>query len=104
LAALRPDLITAEYRIAKRPRQRVLVDYNQNAWGRTLASIYSVRPQPRATVSTPITWKELEQGVRIEDFRMENVRQRIKKLGDLWAPLLARKGRAKLASFYGATD
>jgi bifunctional non-homologous end joining protein LigD len=104
LAALRPDLITAEYRIAKRPRQRVLVDYNQNAWGRTLASIYSVRPQPRATVSTPITWKELEQGVRIEDFRMDNVRRRIKKLGDLWAPLLARKGRAKLAMFYDATD
>lgn len=104
LAALRPDLMTAEYRIAKRPRQRVLVDYNQNAWGRTLASIYSVRPQPKATVSTPITWKELEQGVRIEDFRMDNVRRRIKKLGDLWAPLLARKGRAKLASFYGATD
>ena len=104
LAALRPDLMTAEYRIAKRPRQRVLVDYNQNAWGRTLASIYSVRPQPKATVSTPITWKELERGVRIEDFRMDNVRRRIKKLGDLWAPLLARKGRAKLASFYGAAD
>jgi len=104
LAALRPDLMTAEYRIAKRPRQRVLVDYNQNAWGRTLASIYSVRPQPKATVSTPITWKELEQGVRIEDFRMDNVRRRIKKLGDLWAPLLAPKGRAKLATFYGATD
>ncbi|HEV8719970.1 MAG TPA: non-homologous end-joining DNA ligase [Candidatus Binatia bacterium] len=104
LAALRPDLMTAEYRIAKRPRQRVLVDYNQNAWGRTLASIYSVRPQPKATVSTPITWKELEHGVRIEDFRIDNVRQRVKKLGDLWAPLLARKGRAKLASFYGTAD
>jgi bifunctional non-homologous end joining protein LigD len=104
LAALRPDLMTAEYRIAKRPRQRVLVDYNQNAWGRTLASIYSVRPQPKATVSTPITWKELEHGVRIEDFRIDNVRQRVKKLGDLWAPLLTRKGRAKLASFYGAAD
>jgi bifunctional non-homologous end joining protein LigD len=101
LASLRSDLMTAEYRIAKRPRQRVLVDYNQNAWGQTLASIYSVRPQPKATVSTPITWKELEQGVRIEDFRMDNVRQRVKKLGDLWAPLLAQKGRAKLESFYG---
>jgi bifunctional non-homologous end joining protein LigD len=104
LAAVRPDLITAEYRIAKRPSQRVLVDYNQNAWGQTLASIYSVRPQPKATVSTPITWKELEQGVRIEDFRMDNVRQRIKKLGDLWAPLLAQKGRARLESFYGAAE
>ena len=101
LASLRADLITAEYRIAKRPRNRVLVDYNQNAWGRTLASVYSVRPHPKATVSTPITWKELKQGVRIEDFRVDNVRQRINRMGDLWAPLLAKKGRAKLESFYG---
>jgi bifunctional non-homologous end joining protein LigD len=102
LAAMRPDLITAEYRIAKRPRKRVLVDYNQNAWGRTLASVYSVRPQPKASVSTPITWKELGQGVRIEDFRMDNVRERIKRLGDVWAPLLAPKGRARLELLYGA--
>jgi bifunctional non-homologous end joining protein LigD len=44
LAAARPQLITAEYRIAKRPAGRVLVDYNQNAWGRTLASAYSYDP------------------------------------------------------------
>jgi bifunctional non-homologous end joining protein LigD len=44
-------IITAEYRVAKRPENRVLVDYNQNAWGRTLASVYSVRPKPHATVS-----------------------------------------------------
>ena len=43
-----PDIITAEYRKVKRPHGRVLVDYNQNAWGRTLASIYSVRPTPVA--------------------------------------------------------
>jgi bifunctional non-homologous end joining protein LigD len=104
LAMLRSDLITVEYRIAKRPRKRVLVDYNQNAWGRTLASVYSVRPQPQATVSAPITWSELKRGVRIEDFRMDNLRQRVKKLGDLWAPLLAKKDRAKLESFYGAAD
>src|SRR6266705_150705 len=53
LAAANPKLITAQYKIAKRPKGRVLVDYNQNAWGRTLASIYSVRPTPKATVSTP---------------------------------------------------
>jgi bifunctional non-homologous end joining protein LigD len=104
LAMLRSDLITVEYRIAKRPRQRVLVDYNQNAWGQTLASVYSVRPQPKATVSTPISWKEVEQGVKIEDFRIDNVPRRVKKLGDLWAPLLVQKGRAKLESFYGAAD
>ena len=40
-AAQAPDLITTEYRIARRPKGRVLVDYNQNAWGRTLASVYS---------------------------------------------------------------
>jgi bifunctional non-homologous end joining protein LigD len=102
LAALRPDLITAEYRIAKRPGKRVLVDYNQNAWGQTLSSIYSVRPQPHATVSTPITWDELEKGARIEDFRMDNVRERLEKTGDLWAPLLAQTGRAKLEMLYEA--
>ena len=102
LATLRPDLMTAEYRIAKRPSRRVLVDYNQNAWGRTLASVYSVRPRPDASVSAPITWNELGQGVQIEDFRIDNMRERVKKIGDLWAPLLKAGGRAKLEPFYGA--
>jgi bifunctional non-homologous end joining protein LigD len=100
MEALKPELVTAEYKVAKRPEGRVLVDYNQNAWGRTLASIYSVRPKPRATVSTPVTWKELERGVTIEDFRMDNVPARLRKLGDLWAPLLEKKGRVKLEKFF----
>src|SRR5256884_5153842 len=94
-----PSLITAEYRIAKRPHGRVLVDYNQNAWGRTLASIYSVRPTPGATVSTPVTWKEIERGVEIDDFRIDNVRRRIQKLGDLWAPLLSKQKRFDLRPY-----
>lgn len=96
LAAKHPKLLTAEYRIADRPKGRVLVDYNQNAWGRTLASIYSARPKPRAPVSTPLTWKEVEKGVAITDFRIDNVPARLKKLGDLWKPLLAARGRFKL--------
>src|ERR1700682_1948795 len=68
LEAAQPKLITAEYRVAKRPRGRILVDYNQNAWGRTLASIYSVRPKPRASVSAPVTWKEVEKEISIEEF------------------------------------
>ena len=96
LAARHPALMTSEYRVAQRPRGRVLVDYNQNAWGRTLASIYSVRPRPRAPVSTPVTWKEVEKGVRIEDFRLDNVRTRIGRVGDLWKPLLQKRGRADL--------
>jgi bifunctional non-homologous end joining protein LigD len=101
LAALKPKLITAEYRIEKRPPDRVLVDYNQNAWGRTLASIYSVRPHPRAAVSTPVTWEEIEKGIRIEDFRLDNVPARVAKKGDLWAPMLAAKGRFRLEKLLG---
>src|SRR5947209_731797 len=87
LARARPAMMTAEYSKAKRPPGRVLVDYNQNRWGSTLASVYSVRPNARACVSTPVTWSELERGVAIEDFRLDNVRVRLKKRGDLWAPL-----------------
>lgn len=96
LEAHAPKLVTAEYRIAKRPAGRVLVDYNQNAWGRTLASIYSPRPKPLATVSTPVTWEEIENGVRIEDFRIDNVPARLAEVGDLWKPLLHNRGRFKL--------
>lgn len=101
MEARAPKLVTAEYKIAKRPNGRVLVDYNQNAWGRTLASIYSVRPKPLATVSAPVTWDEVEKGVRIEDFRMENVPARIAERGDIWKPLLATnaKGRFSLEKF-----
>ena len=94
-----PRIVTAEYRVAKRPKGRVLVDYNQNAWNRTLASVYSVRPKPLATVSTPVTWKEVERGVRIEDFTMMNVPQRLRKLGDLWDPVLREKSRVRLERF-----
>jgi bifunctional non-homologous end joining protein LigD len=91
-----PHLITSEYRIAKRPAGRVLVDYNQNAWGRTLASVYSVRPKPKALVSAPVTWKELQQGLRMEDFHLLNMRQRLRNVGDLWKPMLSRRGRFDL--------
>jgi bifunctional non-homologous end joining protein LigD len=91
-----PNLITAEYRVAKRPAGRVLVDYNQNAWGRTLASVYSVRPRVAATVSTPVTWEEVEAGVETADFTLANVPARVREVGDLWRPLLHRRGRFDL--------
>jgi bifunctional non-homologous end joining protein LigD len=96
LDQLHPKLMTAEYRVAERPRGRVLVDYNQNAWGRTLASIYSVRPTARATVSTPVTWEEVEAGFDIADFRMDNVPALVHEQGDRWKPLLAPRGRFPL--------
>ena len=95
-----PQLVTAEYRKVNRPHRRVLVDYNQNAWGRTLASIYSVRPTPLASVSAPVTWEELESGAKIEDFTMFNIRERLTEVGDLWRPLLAKRGRFDLGSLF----
>ncbi len=91
-----PGFITSEYRISKRPSGRVLVDYNQNAWGRTLASVYSVRPTAGATVSAPVTWEEIEAGCTIEDFRIDNMPARIEQVGDMWAPMLKKSGRFKL--------
>jgi bifunctional non-homologous end joining protein LigD len=99
LAGRHSGLMTSEYRVAKRPKGRVLVDYNQNAWGRTLASVYSVRPHPLACVSTPVSWKEVDAGVRIEDFRIDNVRVRFKQTGDLFKPLLATQGRVDLRKY-----
>ena len=99
LANRNRSLITSEYRVARRPRGRVLVDYNQNRWGSTLASIYSVRPRPEATVSTPISWKEVERGVRLEDFTIKNVPARVATLGDLWKPLLQTRGRFNLGAY-----
>ena len=99
LAADHPRLLTAEYRVALRPRGRVLVDYNQNALGRTLASLYSPRPKPRAPVSTPVTWDEVQRGIAMADFRIDNVPARIARAGDLWAPLLAPQGRFELGVF-----
>ena len=102
LGSAHTDLMTSEYRVAKCPPGHVLMDYNQNAWGRTLASIYSVRPTPVASVSTPLTWDEVAAGVRIEDFRLDNVRERFASTGDLWKPLLAARGRTDLAVFLEA--
>ncbi len=99
VASHSPKLLTAVYQVSKRPMGRILVDYNQNAWGRTLASIYSIRPRPLATVSTPVRWKELERGVKLEDFRIDNVPARVRRVGDLWQPLLAKQGRFRLEAY-----
>jgi bifunctional non-homologous end joining protein LigD len=99
LARRHPQTITAEYRVAKRPTGHVLADYNQNAWNRTLASVYSVRPTIKATISTPVSWEEVERGIRIEDFTIKNVPARVRKVGDLWAPLLEARNRVRLEPF-----
>jgi bifunctional non-homologous end joining protein LigD len=104
MAKHEPKLVTAEYKKEKRPPGRVLVDYNQNRWGSTLASVYSARPTPLATVSAPVQWDEIEDGVEIDDFHIRNMQQRLKTVGDLWAPLAAKSGRFNLDPLIGAVS
>jgi DNA primase len=64
--------------------KRVFIDYNQNARDRTVASAYSVRGRPDATVSAPVTWDELPD-VETEDFSMATMPERFAKIGDVHA-------------------
>jgi bifunctional non-homologous end joining protein LigD len=96
LAGRQPKLATVAFKVADRQRNTVLVDYNQNAWGRTLASIYSLRPSPLATVSTPVTWQEVERGFKMADFTIGTIRARLRRRGDLWKPLLTSGNRFDL--------
>ncbi|MGA8028372.1 MAG: non-homologous end-joining DNA ligase [Bryobacteraceae bacterium] len=98
LAKQHPGIVTAEYRVAHRPANHVLVDYNQNAWGRTLASVYSVRPRPEATVSTPVTWEEVDAGIDPSHLTMDTVPGRVDKVGDLFEPTLRQGSRCRLES------
>src|ERR671931_344442 len=79
-------LVTTEW--LKRKRRGVLVDHRQNGWGKTIASVYSVRPKPGAPVSTPLRWEELTKDVRPRDFGFEEVLARLEREGDLFAPVL----------------
>ena len=71
---------------------RVYVDYLQNIPGKTLASAYSARASEYAGVSTPLSWKEIDEGVRREDFTIQTVPARLAEVGDLWAGLAKSKG------------
>jgi bifunctional non-homologous end joining protein LigD len=82
-----PGVVTTEW--LKRKRSGVLVDHRQNGWGKTIASVYSVRPRPGAPVSTPLRWDELAPDLRPQDFTMDVVLRRLTELGDLFAPVLA---------------
>jgi bifunctional non-homologous end joining protein LigD len=84
-------LLTTEW--LKKKRAGVLVDHRQNGHGKTIASVYSVRPKPGAPVSTPLDWGELTERVRPRDFTMAVALDRVARLGDLFEPVL-RGGQA----------
>jgi bifunctional non-homologous end joining protein LigD len=81
-----PDTVTMQWDIPKRG-PRVFIDHNQNVGGKTMASVYSVRPRPGAPVSAPITWDEVDS-VHPDDFTIATVWDRFRQYGDLFAPVL----------------
>lgn len=80
-----PKIATVERTVAKRKTTQVYVDWMQNARGKTLAAAYTARAKPGATVSMPLTWKQVEKGVKIRDFTITNVPEMVKKKSDSWA-------------------
>jgi len=72
--------------------QKVYVDYLQNIEGKSLACAYSARASEFAGASTPLTWKEIDEGVDTRDFTIRTLPDRLSQVGDLWASLLASKG------------
>jgi bifunctional non-homologous end joining protein LigD len=87
LEAEHPGEVTTEW--LKKKRSGVLVDHRQNGHGKTIASVYSVRPKPGAPVSTPLAWDELTEKIRPRDFTMAVALERVARLGDLFEPVLA---------------
>lgn len=89
IARAHPGLATTEWTKAK--RRGVLIDSNQNGEGKTIASVYSVRPKPGAPVSTPLRWSEVRQGLDPFAFTMDAVLDRVGREGDLFAGVLESK-------------
>jgi bifunctional non-homologous end joining protein LigD len=91
VAEKHPKAATVE-RAVKARGSRVYVDYLQNIEGKTLASAYSARASEYAGVSTPLSWKEVDEGINREDFTIRTVPGRLDKAGDLWATLRSAPG------------
>jgi bifunctional non-homologous end joining protein LigD len=91
IAARHPTVATVERTVAKRKRGTVYVDYLQNIQGKTLATAYSARASDFAGVSTPLTWKELDEDLDPRDFTITTALARFREVGDLWARLRTDK-------------
>jgi bifunctional non-homologous end joining protein LigD len=92
-----PKIATVERTIAKRKSDQVYVDWMQNARGKSLAAVFTARAKPKATVSMPLSWKQIEQGVKISDFTVKNVPALLKKKGDAWSEFFNQRQTLKLA-------
>ena len=98
IAAKHPKVATVERMVRRRKDGTIYVDYLQNIQGKTLACAYSARASAFAGVSTPLTWKEVRQRPKPQDFTIDTVHPRLEKVGDLWAKMRKHKGTDLLAA------
>lgn len=91
-----PKMATVERTISKRKSDQVYVDWMQNARGKSLAAVFTARAKPKGTVSMPLTWKQIEQGVKISDFTVKNVPTLLKKKGHAWSDFFNQRQTLKL--------
>ncbi len=85
-----PEFTTLERNLQKRGHKHIYMDYLQNRKGQTISSVYSLRPKPGATVSTPLLWKEVKSGLTPQEFNIKNIRKRVEKMGDIFTPVLGK--------------
>jgi bifunctional non-homologous end joining protein LigD len=83
VASAHPKSATVVRPLKERGNSRIYVDFGQNARGKTVASAYSVRARPDATVSTPLEWDELQPGLDPRDFTVRTLPERLKRVGDI---------------------
>jgi bifunctional non-homologous end joining protein LigD len=98
VAAKHPKVATVERMVKRRKDGTVYVDYLQNIEGKTLACAYSARGSAFAGVSTPLTWKEVHDRPKPQDFTIDTIEARVERVGDLWAKMRTHKGTDLLAA------
>jgi bifunctional non-homologous end joining protein LigD len=91
-----PAITSVERNPAKR-KNKTYIDFLQNRRGQTISCAYSVRPKPGATVSAPLHWKEVNNNLKLSDYTIHNMRERVKKIDDPWKKLTAEKADLKKA-------
>jgi bifunctional non-homologous end joining protein LigD len=83
-----PGFTSMERNLQKRGNSKIYLDYLQNRRGQTIAAPYSLRPRDKATVSTPLQWKEVTKGLDPTSFTIDTILKRVKKIGDIFSPVL----------------
>ena len=98
VASAHPRSATVVRPLKERGSSKIYVDFGQNARGKTVASAYSVRARPEATVSTPLAWDELEPGLDPRDFTVRTLPMRLDRVGDLWGAVMKKPNPSRIVT------